>query len=250
MIWIGIAWAVGFGPAQVPVGSTVSMEHTTAFELDLDVSLWGTRSDRRVERAHEERAQLVKLADGFEVTWTQNHHRTDEPGYHHDRELPVVGQTFRRGGGPIPGASEEAAGIVRQLRVFEDLQALRALLGGDLQVGDRVPAGPLFGGMIREVPGEPVVQGSLVFRGVEQVEGFALGRFDVELELTAEGLDPRGANVVTTVHGTGQLDVRVQSGLTTRFDLDGTVGVTATRTGLQTRGTGSFRVRTRFGYSP
>ena len=250
MIWIGAALAVDFGPALVPVGSTVSLEHTTHFELDLDVLLWGTRSKQRVERAHDEALELVRQADGFEVTWTRNHHRTIEPGYQHDRDLPGLGQRVRSVQGEVPGAPAELAAIVGQLRVFDDLEDLRALLGPALAVGQRVPAGPLFGGMITEVPGVPEVRGSLVFRGIEGVGDAALGRFDVELELTANGVDPRGATVATVVHGTGVLELQVRSGLTTRFDLDGTVAVEATRAGLQTTGTGAFKVRTQFGYSP
>jgi hypothetical protein len=205
------ALAVEFGSGVVPVGATVTLEHNTRFELGLDVALFGTRSQQRVERVHDEVAVLRRLPDGFEVTWSVNRHRAVEPGHEHDRVLPVLDGPYRSVGGVVDGATEEAAAIVGQLSVFEDLAALRALLGSELEPGDRVPAGPLFAGMITEVPGDPDVQGSLVFRGLDGTG--AVGRFDVELELTATGVGPRAATVHTVVEGAGVLEVQVPVGL-------------------------------------
>jgi hypothetical protein len=239
MIWTSLALA-SVGSQPVPVGTSIDSAHTTSLELDLDIRLAGRDFQRRIDREHTQRTTVVPRANGFDVHWSDNRHQVKEPGYAHDRILPVVGHRYRVMGGVVSRLdgvlTDEMRDIVQQIHVVEQIDTLRAMLPSAL--GETAPAGSMFAGMLADAPGEArVVGGTLTWTG----EADGLATFDVALHLAAAGTDERGAWVETEVHGRGTLVVEVETGWTRTLDVQGDVRVTAHRSDLRTTGTGRFR---------
>ncbi len=242
MILLALALAVPLGPGDLPVGTTLRSDHTTALDLDLDVRLLGRPQPRSLIRRHHQVSELTAASNGLHVRWTTHQHRALEPGHAHDRILPVVGPTYRLDGDRVSrldgiAPSEEEVAIVRQVQLPGQLRAIREALGEDPEPGDVLPAPSLFAGILDDAPGEPeLVGGTLRFERVE--EGRA--HFAVDLHLRSTGRDDKGTTIVTDAQGQGELVVDVASGRTTRLALAGTVAVEAHRADLDTTGAGTF----------
>lgn len=237
---LSTAWAIG--PATLPEGKPFRVRHETTLHLPLQVRLAGTLPYvRPVERQHLEEFSIVHEAGSLLATWHVDRQRILEPGFEADRALPVVGRTYRVRGERITredGSQPDDAELdtVRQLAFAEQQQAIRAMLGDRPAVGDVLPAGPVFAGILDPAPGDPeLIAGQIHYAHAE--EGRA--HFTVTLHLRSVG-DERGASVQTDLHLHGELVVRERSGLTERLSLQGELVVEARRPGLQTTGRGTY----------
>ncbi|MCA9572879.1 MAG: hypothetical protein KC656_33810, partial [Myxococcales bacterium] len=223
-------------------GAVVRSDHTTTLDLTLTVRLLGTTTERPIVRRHHQTSTTTVEGGGLRIAWSTNRHQALEPGHAHDLELPVVGPTWRLEGERVTRVDgepvdPEAAAIVRQMRLPAQLTGIRAMLGDDPSIGDVLPAGSMFAGVLDDAPGEPeLIAGTL--RLVEIDGGKA--RFAVDLDLRSQGTDAKGTAIRTDARAAGELLVAVDTGLTERFALEGTVEVLATRTDLRTTGSGRF----------
>ncbi|MCO4747585.1 MAG: hypothetical protein KC912_22480 [Proteobacteria bacterium] len=250
----GAALALGFGDGTVPPGTAITSRQQTTLQLRLDVELPTGLLVRSIYRHHTQHSEVQVDEAGFTVRWTENHHRAREPGYRHDRDLEVLGPTYRvddairREDGRA--LSEAERDIVGQVDVLSLLPTLRQMLGAEPQVGVSMPAGPMFAGMMSDAPGQgSVVSGIVTLVEVVDREGRDCGRVALDLVLRAEGEDTRGAHVITDFVATGEAWIEVETGWTRHFEVSGDVAVTATRSDLSTTGVGRFHTSTVLDFS-
>lgn len=249
----GLLALVTVGAMPVGAGVRVESAHATAFELTIRAALLGRTIE--VGKQHDQVSEIdVRTSDAsgpvrVELVWHRNHQTDHGPEGARSFDLPVAGRGYlvdRAAGSVTPrsgAATDEEVSIARSAsELFAQLDALRAMIPTrELAIGDVMPTGPLFAGLIRDAPGSPVAIGTLTVATI--VDGVMTLDLDVTIESQGE-LQP-GVWAELRAPLSGVVDVAVATGWTTRLEVAGPVYMTghASRFGLRIplRGEGTFR---------
>lgn len=229
------ALAGSLGMPTAAVGDHVESAHRTALSLTLDVRTGGRVVPVSLGKTHDQRSDLrvLDLAAGpqLRITWTHNHQADHGPDGSRDFDLPVHGRTYvvhRREARVLhegtPARADEAAIALQAADVFDLQRTLRDMWAdAPLEIGHRVPAGPMFGGLMRDAPGTPTVDGWLTLRALRDIDGVRCAELDLTLSLSASGdLEP-GVHADITADLSGTVVVEVDRGWTRSLSVRGPV---------------------------